>query len=126
MMQYYPYILMFVVFDVVAIFLYAWGSSLLELPKSATLPMMGFLAIIAQGKDGQPAQVAAGKQVQEAENTALLALEELFQSRRVDPGRGNMPAYPVDRQDHEGEQDAPAQIWNAEDISEAIKDHDVS
>ena len=46
MMQYYPYILMFVIFDVVAIFLYAWGSSLLELPKSATLPMMGFLAII--------------------------------------------------------------------------------
>ncbi len=25
MMQYYPYILMFVVFDVMAIFLYAWG-----------------------------------------------------------------------------------------------------
>ena len=46
MMQYYPYILMFVIFDVVAIFVYAWGSSLLELPKSATLPMMGFLAII--------------------------------------------------------------------------------
>ena len=46
MMQYYPYILMFVIFDVVAIFLYAWGSSLLELPKSATLPMLGVLAII--------------------------------------------------------------------------------
>ena len=46
MMQYYPYILMFVIFDVVAIFLYAWGSSLLELPKSATLPMLGFLVII--------------------------------------------------------------------------------
>ncbi len=46
MMQYYPYILMFVVFDVMAIFLYAWGSSLLELPRSATLPMMGFLAIM--------------------------------------------------------------------------------
>ena len=46
MMQYYPYILMFVVFDVMAIFLYAWGSALLELPKSATLPMMGFLAIM--------------------------------------------------------------------------------
>jgi len=45
-MQYYPYILMFVVFDVMAIFLYAWGSALLELPKSATLPMMGFLAIM--------------------------------------------------------------------------------
>ena len=46
MMQYYPYILMFVIFDVVAIFLYAWGSSLLELPKSATLPMLGLLAIM--------------------------------------------------------------------------------
>jgi NADH-quinone oxidoreductase subunit A len=37
---------MFVVFDVMAIFLYAWGSSLLEIPKIATLPMMGFLAIM--------------------------------------------------------------------------------
>ena len=46
MMQYYPYILMFVVFDVMAIFMYAWGSTLLELPKSATLPMLGFLAIM--------------------------------------------------------------------------------
>ena len=46
MMQYYPYILMFVFFDVVAIFLYAWGSALLELPKSATLPMLGFLGIM--------------------------------------------------------------------------------
>lgn len=46
MMQYYAYILMFVVFDVVAIFLYAWGSSLLGLPKSATLPIIGFLAIM--------------------------------------------------------------------------------
>jgi len=46
MMQYYPYILMFVVFDVMAIFLYAWGSALLEIPKVATLPMMGFLAIM--------------------------------------------------------------------------------
>ena len=46
MMQYYPYILMFVVFDVMAIFMYAWGSTLLELPKSATLPMLAFLAIM--------------------------------------------------------------------------------
>ena len=46
MMQYYPYILMFVIFDVVAIFLYAWGSALLGLPKNATLPMIGFLAIM--------------------------------------------------------------------------------
>ena len=46
MMQYYAYILMFVVFDVMAIFLYAWGGSLLELPRSATLPIIAFLGIM--------------------------------------------------------------------------------
>jgi NADH-quinone oxidoreductase subunit A len=46
MMQYYAYILMFVVFDVMSIFLYAWGSSLLSIRKEATLPMMAFLGIM--------------------------------------------------------------------------------
>src|ERR687894_927411 len=46
MMQYYSYILMFVVFDVMAIFLYAWGASLFSLPRAATLPMMAFLGIM--------------------------------------------------------------------------------
>jgi NADH:ubiquinone oxidoreductase subunit 3 (subunit A) len=46
MMQYYAYILMFVVFDVIAIFLYAWGSSLLSIPREATLPMIAFLGIM--------------------------------------------------------------------------------
>ncbi len=46
MMQYYPYILMFVIFDVMAIFLYAWGSTLLELPKESTLPILAFLGIM--------------------------------------------------------------------------------
>ena len=46
MMQYYAYILMFVVFDVMAIFLYAWGSTILNLPKAATLPIIAFLAIM--------------------------------------------------------------------------------
>jgi len=46
MMQYYAYILMFVVFDVMAIFLYAWGSTILNMPKVATLPIIGFLAIM--------------------------------------------------------------------------------
>ena len=45
-MQYYAYILMFVIFDVMAIFLYAWGSALLDLPKEATLPILAFLAIM--------------------------------------------------------------------------------
>lgn len=46
MMQYYAYILMFVVFDVMAIFLYAWGSTILNLPPTATLPIMAFLGIM--------------------------------------------------------------------------------
>ena len=46
MMQYYAYILMFVIFDVMAIFLYAWGGAVLNLPKSATLPILAFLAIM--------------------------------------------------------------------------------
>lgn len=46
MMQYYAYILMFVVFDVMAIFLYAWGGTLLNLPKTATLPIIAFLGIM--------------------------------------------------------------------------------
>jgi NADH-quinone oxidoreductase subunit A len=46
MMQYYAYVLMFVVFDVMSIFLYAWGSTLLNLPKSATLPIIAFLGIM--------------------------------------------------------------------------------
>jgi NADH-quinone oxidoreductase subunit A len=46
MMQYYSYILMFVVFDVMSIFLYAWGSAILHLPKTATLPIIAFLGIM--------------------------------------------------------------------------------
>lgn len=46
MMQYYSYVLMFVVFDVMSIFLYAWGSSLLGLPKTATLPIIAFLGVM--------------------------------------------------------------------------------
>ena len=46
MMQYYAYILMFVIFDVMAIFLYAWGSVILNLPKTATLPIIAFLGIM--------------------------------------------------------------------------------
>ena len=46
MMQYYAYVLMFVIFDVMAIFLYAWGSTLLNLPRTATLPIIAFLGIM--------------------------------------------------------------------------------
>ena len=46
MMQYYAYILMFVVFDVMSIFLYAWASALFLIPRAATLPIMAFLGIM--------------------------------------------------------------------------------
>jgi len=46
MMQYYAYILRVVIFDVMSIFLYAWGSTLLDLPKEATLPILAFLGIM--------------------------------------------------------------------------------
>jgi NADH-quinone oxidoreductase subunit A len=46
MMQYYAYILMFVVFDVMAIFLYLWGVSLFAIPRVATLPVMAFLGVM--------------------------------------------------------------------------------
>ena len=46
MMQYYSYILMFVVFDVMSIFLYAWGITFFAIPREATLPMLGFLGIM--------------------------------------------------------------------------------
>jgi NADH-quinone oxidoreductase subunit A len=37
---------MFVVFDVMLIFLYAWAVTFTSIPKEATLPMMGFLGIM--------------------------------------------------------------------------------
>jgi NADH-quinone oxidoreductase subunit A len=37
---------MFVIFDVMAIFLYAWGSTILNLPRTATLPIIAFMAIM--------------------------------------------------------------------------------
>lgn len=46
MMQYYAFVLMFVVFDVMAIFLYAWGSTILNLERTATLPIIAFLGIM--------------------------------------------------------------------------------
>lgn len=46
MMQYYAYVLMFVVFDVMAIFLYAWGASVFGLAQTATLPIIAFLAVL--------------------------------------------------------------------------------
>jgi NADH-quinone oxidoreductase subunit A len=46
-MQYYPYLLMFVVFDVVGMFVFAWGMSFTKIPINASLPVLLFLVLLA-------------------------------------------------------------------------------
>ncbi len=46
-MQYYPYLLMFVVFDVVAMFLFAWGISFTTMPLDSSFPVILFLILLA-------------------------------------------------------------------------------
>ena len=45
-MQYYPYLLMFVVFDVVGMFLFAWGMSFANIPASNSLLVLLFLFLL--------------------------------------------------------------------------------
>ncbi|MGO9643452.1 MAG: NADH-quinone oxidoreductase subunit A [Candidatus Bathyarchaeia archaeon] len=46
-MQYYPYLLMFVVFDVVAMFLFAWGISFTTMPLGSSFLVILFLILLA-------------------------------------------------------------------------------
>jgi len=46
-MQYYPYLLMFVVFDVVGMFLFAWGISYRAIPLNASFLVLLFLFLLA-------------------------------------------------------------------------------
>jgi NADH-quinone oxidoreductase subunit A len=45
-MQYYPFLLMFVVFDVVSMFLFAWGIAFTKIPMSSSLPILLFLFLL--------------------------------------------------------------------------------
>jgi NADH-quinone oxidoreductase subunit A len=45
-MQYYPYVLMFVVFDVVGMFLFAWGISFTQIPIGSSLMVLLFLLLL--------------------------------------------------------------------------------
>ena len=67
----------------------------------------------AQGEDGQPAQLAAAEQIDEAEEGAAVLVEELRQLVGVDARRGDVSAQPVNRQQPKREQNALAQIGNA-------------
>ena len=44
--QYYPYLLMFVVYDVVAMFLFAWGLNLRALGASGSVPVLVFIVVL--------------------------------------------------------------------------------
>src|SRR3989449_11413240 len=44
--QYYPYLLMFVVYDVVAMFLFAWAVNLRALGAPGTIPVLVFMAVL--------------------------------------------------------------------------------
>jgi NADH-quinone oxidoreductase subunit A len=45
-MQYYPYLLMFVVFDVVGMFLFAWGMSLTRISFNDSMLVVLFLVLL--------------------------------------------------------------------------------
>jgi NADH-quinone oxidoreductase subunit A len=45
-MQYYPFLLMFVVFDVVGMFLFAWGMSFTRISSSGSLLVLLFLVLL--------------------------------------------------------------------------------
>src|SRR5438552_4922043 len=44
--QYYPYLLMFVVYDVIAMFLFAWGLNLRALGASGSVPVLVFIVVL--------------------------------------------------------------------------------
>lgn len=46
-MQYYPYLLMFVVFDVVGMFMFAWGMSYTKIPADSSVLVLLFLFLLA-------------------------------------------------------------------------------
>src|SRR5213596_4362156 len=43
--QYYPYLLMFVVYDVIAMFLFAWALNLRALGATGTVPVLIFMVV---------------------------------------------------------------------------------
>src|SRR5258706_2299938 len=74
----------------------------------------------AQREDGKPAEHAAAEQVQESEQRAGAALEELFQLVRVDPRGRDVPAQPVDRQQRQRKQEPLAQIRDAKYVGDGF------
>src|SRR5262249_29114665 len=74
----------------------------------------------AEGEDGQPAEVAANEDIHQPEYGPLALLEELLEQVGVDARRRNVPTQAEHRQDTHGEQNALAQFWNAENITDCF------
>src|SRR5512136_266374 len=46
-MRYYPYLLMFAIFDVMSFFLFAWGVSYREYAGAASIPILIFIGLLS-------------------------------------------------------------------------------
>ncbi len=75
----------------------------------------------AQRKNRQPAEVAAAEQVNDAQDRALILLEELRQHVGVDARRGQEGAQAIHRQHRQREQQPLAQVRNPEHVGECFK-----
>jgi hypothetical protein len=75
----------------------------------------------AQGEDGHAAQVAAAKQVHQAQGRAALLVEEPLQHLGVNARRGNPRSQAIDSQNAQHEEHPLAQIGNPENIGELLK-----
>src|ERR1019366_774734 len=75
----------------------------------------------AEGEDGQAPDVAAGKEIEEAEDGAGLALQEVLPANHVDAGSGDEAAEAVNRQHGERKQYPLPEVRNSEDITNGFK-----
>ena len=75
----------------------------------------------AEGEDGELAQVAAGEEVDEAERGAGVLIEELGEHVGVDAGGGDVRSETIDGQHAKREEDALAEVGDAEDVCEFLE-----
>ena len=73
-----------------------------------------------QGENRHAANLPAGKQIDETEQTTLLALKVAFERSGVDAGRGDVPAQAIHEQQAQRKQDTFAQVGNPEDVEQLL------
>ncbi len=75
----------------------------------------------AQGEDGQPAEIAAAEQVDDAQHRSLILLEELGEHVGIDARGGQESAQAVDSQHSQRKQDPLAQIRDAKHVGKGLR-----